>query len=141
MGETTIDCAVCGGAARRVTETRPISMQGQTVSAPDDFYRCDSCGEEFYKPGMMDATLRAGADAARAAGGLLTPAEVKAIRTGLGLTQPEFERLLGVGKNTAVRWERGTVSPGAAADALLRLVARDPGNARFLAERHGVALA
>jgi YgiT-type zinc finger domain-containing protein len=61
----TIACAVCGGAARRVTETRPISMQGQTVSAPDDFYRCESCGEEFYTPGMMDATLRAGADAAR----------------------------------------------------------------------------
>ena len=45
-----IDCAVCGGGARRVTETRPISMQGQTVSAPDDFYRCESCGEEFYAP-------------------------------------------------------------------------------------------
>jgi hypothetical protein len=38
---------------------------GQTVSAPDDFYRCESCGEEFYTPGMMDATPRAGADAAR----------------------------------------------------------------------------
>ncbi len=58
-----IDRALCGGAARRVTDTRPISMHGQTVSAPDDFYRCNACGEEFYAPGMMDATLRAGADA------------------------------------------------------------------------------
>jgi putative zinc finger/helix-turn-helix YgiT family protein len=109
--------------------------------AQDDFYRCEQCGETFYTPGMMDASLRAEADALRNANQFLSPAEVKEIRGRLGLTQPEFERLLGVGKNTVVRWERGTVAQGAAADSLLRLVARSVDNARYLAELHGVELA
>jgi DNA-binding transcriptional regulator YiaG len=44
---------------------------------------------------MMDANLRAEAEALRAATGLLSPAEVEEIRGRLGLTQPEFERLPG----------------------------------------------
>lgn len=72
--------------------------------------------------------------------GLLTPDELRGIRRKYGLKQPEFERLLGVGANTVVRWERGTVPQGSAADSLLRLLDEFPENARFLAELHGVQL-
>ncbi|HLL81093.1 MAG TPA: type II TA system antitoxin MqsA family protein [Longimicrobium sp.] len=139
--ENRMDCPVCGGEARLVSEPRTVPHAPPGTSARDEFYRCERCGETFYTPGMMDASLRAEAEAVRAATGLLSPAEVKEIRGRLGLTQPEFERLLGVGKNTVVRWERGTIAQGAAADSLLRLVARSLDNARYLAELHGVELA
>lgn len=139
--ENRMECPVCGGEARLVSEPRTVPGAPTGTMAQDEFYRCERCGETFYLPGMMDASLRAEADALRAANRLLSPAEVKEIRGRLGLTQPEFERLLGVGKNTVVRWERGTVAQGAAADSLLRLVARSLDNARYLADLHGVELA
>ncbi|HEY0037068.1 MAG TPA: type II TA system antitoxin MqsA family protein [Longimicrobium sp.] len=139
--DSQVECPICEGTALLVREARTILNAAPGTTAVDEFYRCGACGETFYLPGMMDASLRAGAEAVRAAAGLLSPAEVKAIRTRLGLTQSEFERLLGVGKNTVVRWERGTVAQGTAADSLLRLVDRSTENARFLASRHGVQMA
>jgi putative zinc finger/helix-turn-helix YgiT family protein len=138
--KATIPCAVCGGEARLVSEEREVRVGRRAVRVGDEFYRCLACGEELYLPGMMDAVLRRAAERIRAEDGLLAPEQVKSIRTKLGLTQPDFERLLGVGKNTCVRWERGTVPQSAATDSLLRLVDRFPENAEFLAELHGVEL-
>lgn len=135
-----LSCHVCDGSARLTREVREVRVGSRAVNVEDEFYRCGNCGEEFYNPGMMDATLRRATAQIRAEDGLLSPREVLAIRTRLGLTQPEFERMLGVGKNTVVRWERGTVPQNAAADSLLRLIERFPENARFLAELHGVSL-
>jgi putative zinc finger/helix-turn-helix YgiT family protein len=138
--EATIPCAVCGGEARLMSEEREVRIGRRAVMALDEFYRCGSCGEEFYLPGMMDAVLRRATARIRAEDGLLAPEQVKALRIRLGLTQPEFERLLGVGKNTCVRWERGTIPQSAATDSLLRLIDRFPENADFLGELHGVEL-
>lgn len=135
----TLLCHECEGEAHRVRLVRPLRIGARSVEVEDEIYRC-ACGEEFYAPGMMDDTLRRATAKIRTEDGLLAPDEVKAIRTRLGLTQPEFERLLGVGKNTVVRWERGTVPQSAATDSLLRLIERFPENAPFLAERHGVSL-
>lgn len=135
-----IACGVCGGAAWLTREVRPVTVAGRTAEVEDEFYRCSNCGEELYLPGMMDVVLRRATARIREQDGLLTPDEVRAVRRRHGLTQPEFERLLGVGMNTVVRWERGTVPQNAAADSLLRLIAQFPENARFLAELHGVQL-
>ena len=91
-------------------------------------------------PGQMDAAQRIAAAQMRATAGLLEPEEIKAIRQNVGLTQPTFEILLGVGPKTAVRWERGTVFQNAATDKLLRLVRDVPGAAEYLATQHGVRL-
>lgn len=138
--KATVPCAICGGEARLVSEEREVRIGRRATMALDEFYRCADCAEEFYLPGMMDATLRRGAERIREEDGLLTPEQVKAIRLRLGLTQPEFERLLGVGKNTCVRWERGTIPQSAATDSLLRLIDHIPENARYLADLHGVDL-
>jgi putative zinc finger/helix-turn-helix YgiT family protein len=89
---------------------------------------------------MLDAVLKRAIARVREEDALLTPDQVRAVRRKLGLTQPAFERLLGVGANTVVRWERGTVPQGSAADSLLRLLDEFPENARFLAGLHGVEL-
>jgi putative zinc finger/helix-turn-helix YgiT family protein len=117
-----------------------MNVGGRTVDVPDEFYRCRDCTEEYYHPGMLDTVLRRAVARVREEDALLTPDQVRGIRRKYGLTQPEFERLLGVGANTVVRWERGTVPQGSAADSLLRLLDEFPENARFLAALHGVRL-
>ena len=133
-------CPICGGEAHLTRKVRPITILGRSVAVEDEFYRCTQCREEVYRPGMMDAVMRRATAKIREEDGLLTPDEVRGIRRKYGLTQPEFERLLGVGANTVVRWERGTVPQGSAADSLLRLLDEFPENARFLAGLHGVEL-
>jgi len=133
-------CPICGGEAYLTREVRPITILARSVAVEDEFYRCTECREEVYRPGMMDAVMRRATAKIREEDGLLTPDDVRAVRRKLGLTQPEFERLLGVGANTVVRWERGTVPQGSAADSLLRLLDEFSVNARFLADLHGVEL-
>jgi putative zinc finger/helix-turn-helix YgiT family protein len=133
-------CPVCGGEANLTREVRPLTILGRSVAVEDEFYRCHRCAEEYFHPGMMDAVMRRATAQIREEDGLLTPEQVRRIRRKYGLTQPEFERLLGVGANTVVRWERGTVPQGSAADSLLRLLDQFPENARFLADLHGVEL-
>lgn len=133
-------CAVCGGHAVLTREVRPIRILQREVEVEDEFYRCTRCGEELYRPGMMDAVATRATAKIREEDGLLAPGDVRRIRKKHGLTQSEFERLLGVGANTVVRWERGTIPQNSAADSLLRVVDAIPENARFLAERHGVTL-
>jgi HTH-type transcriptional regulator/antitoxin MqsA len=98
------------------------------------------CGGELYAPGQAAATQRRASARIREQDGLLRPEEIRAIRERLGLSQRAFERLLGVGAKTVVRWERGTVFQNRATDALLRLVGSFGAAAEFLAERHGVEL-
>ena len=68
------------------------------------------------------------------------PDQIRGIRQGLGLTQDAFEKLLGVGPKTVVRWEKGTVFQNRSTDSLLRVVAAHPESARFLALLNGVSL-
>lgn len=136
----TEPCPVCGGSADFTAEVRPMNVGGRSVDVPDEFYRCRNCAEEYYHPGMLDTVLKRAIARVREEDDLLTPDQVRAVRRKFGLTQPEFERLLGVGANTVVRWERGTVPQGSAADSLLRLLDAFPENARFLGELHGVEL-
>lgn len=133
-------CPVCEGRLARVAEVRDFAVGRRAVRVPDRFSRCTACGEEFYAPGQLEATQRRASGVVRSEEGLLLPEEIRAIRESLGLTQSGFERLLGVGAKTVVRWERGTVFQNQATDALLRVIQAFPAAASFLAERHGVAL-
>ena len=52
--------------------------------------------------------------------------DVAVVRARLGLSQPEFARLLGVGLGTLRHWEQGRRRPTGAARVLLRVAAREP---------------
>ena len=117
-----------------------MRIGSRSARVRDEFARCASCGEEFYGPGQMDATLRRAAKVLRAEEGLLSATKIKALREGLGLSQNAFEQLLGVGPKTVVRWEKGTVFQNKATDSLLRVVERFPEVVCFLGDLHGVAL-
>lgn len=133
-------CPICDVCMVFVSEERPVTIGSRTTSAVDEFFRCHACGEEVYLPGQMEATQIRAARAVRAAEGLLQPEEIRAIREGLSLSQHAFERLLGVGPKTVVRWERGTVFQSAATNALLRVLREFPEVAGFLAQEHGIRI-
>jgi DNA-binding transcriptional regulator YiaG len=53
--------------------------------------------------------------------GLLTPAEIRAGRERLKLTQQELQSLLGLGGNSLSRWENGHIYQARSMDTLLRI--------------------
>lgn len=135
-----IECFECGGEMHPDSEKRPVKVGKREVVVDEDFLRCPSCGEEAYGPGQMNRSMQRASDAIRREDGLLSPAEILGIRTNLGLSQAVFENLLGVGRKTVVRWEKGTVFQNKATDQLLRVLRDVPGVARYLSDRQGVPL-
>lgn len=58
MIEDVVSCYLCGADAPVVREAREVTRGTRTVTIDDEFYRCVSCGEEFYGGDMPDATFR-----------------------------------------------------------------------------------
>jgi putative transcriptional regulator len=55
------------------------------------------------------------------------PADIKAIRGSLGMSQSEFALMIGVSVATLQNWEQGRRRPEGPAQALLRVAAANPG--------------
>lgn len=125
MSKTT--CPICGSASVEVlAREHPERRAGVDTVYTSELSRCSQCGEEFLTVEQSMAHSRARADAIRESAGLLTPAQIRLARLGLGLTQRDFEHALGVGEKTVVRWERGTVVPSQAANGLLWVALNHP---------------
>jgi DNA-binding transcriptional regulator YiaG len=56
----------------------------------------------------------------------MTPATVRRIRRGLGLTQTELAERVGVQRNTVTRWEMGALAVPPTARILLAMLAQQP---------------
>jgi HTH-type transcriptional regulator/antitoxin MqsA len=134
----TEECHVCGGDVRLAREPMEIQIGQRATKVAAERMRCDSCQTEFFLPGQMEAAQKLAAEQMRAEEGLLSPAEVRAIRDQYGLSQADLEKMLGVGPKTVVRWERGTVFQNKSTDALLRVLRDVPAAAEYLANRGGV---
>lgn len=106
MQNTT--CPICGSnnTAERLTD-------GILLSA------CGDCFFEFSSSEQIRESQCLRAEKIAAVRGLFSPAEIKAIRKSYRLKQPQFEKALGVGKKTVIRWEAGTIPPSGAANSLL----------------------
>jgi DNA-binding transcriptional regulator YiaG len=79
--------------------------------------RCEACGELLFD---LDADAQISA-ALRAKLGLLTPKEIRARVTALGLTQKAFAARLGVASETVSRWVSGALIQTRAMDNLMRV--------------------
>jgi HTH-type transcriptional regulator / antitoxin MqsA len=130
----------CDGEYREVTEPQSFKVRGRQVTVPVTLLRCDACGDVLYTPEQAERAQEQVYTEIRRRENLLSPAEIASIRLGLGLKQDEFERLLGLGPKTVVRWESGRVFQSKAADALMRLVRADRENVARLSEWNGVPL-
>ncbi len=128
-------CPNCGHAPLReetITdrfEYRPDGEEPLTVEVPNvPVEVCPECGEKYLGP----AATRIQHAAVCRALGLLTPAEIQAIRECFGPTQAEFARLTGIGEATISRWERGRILPNRAMDRYLRLLDLNRANVTLL---------
>ena len=116
-----------------VTERFPYEDDGTEVTVVAEnvpIERCDNpeCGEQLSGP----EAARIRHEAICRALGLLTPAEILAVRERLNLTQAEFARLTRLGEATISRWERGRLLQNPAMDRYLRLIAHNEENVIFL---------
>jgi len=120
-------CGECGGPVEESVEAIAIDLRGELVNVNGiDHGRCTGCGEVFLDVDAGDRLQREAVAQLREARGLLTPAQVVELRNSLGLSQAAFEKLLGTGSKTVVRWEKGTVFQSATADKLMRLLIAKP---------------
>jgi len=130
-------CVECGCAVVRGSHTFDAHIGRRTVALPGEYDRCTGpCGEFYFAPGEMDAAMIRASDMIRTEEELLAPAEIKAFRKRLGLTQPQLEQLLGAGLKTVVRWEKGTVIQNGATDTLLRVLRDVPEALQYLMDKH-----
>jgi putative zinc finger/helix-turn-helix YgiT family protein len=120
------------------TGSLSLPVNGEAVAVPSvPHLKCPKCRETVLR---WEDSLRlsSGAHAIyRKKYGLLSPAEVQAVRRRLDMTQAQFARLLRLGSNTVSRWEAGRTVQMASMDVLLRLVRDVPETLRFLRKREG----
>jgi putative zinc finger/helix-turn-helix YgiT family protein len=118
---------------RRRRATLSLPVNGEVVVVPlSPHLHCPKCGEEVL--GFKEAArLQARAfKIYRARLGLLSAAEIHALRARLHLTQGALAGLLRLGANTISRWETGRNVQTAAMDVLLRLVRDVPASLLYL---------
>jgi putative zinc finger/helix-turn-helix YgiT family protein len=89
---------------------------------------CPACGETYSGP--IAWAIRD--EAICRALGVLTPSELRDVRSSLRLSLAELADLLGLDEATLSAWETGRAIPNRTADRLLRLLAAQPETARFL---------
>lgn len=114
-------CCECGNEMRYTREPITERFRGEEITVDGiERYVCDKCGNDVMSSEMATRLSMGLARRYARRRGLLTPEEIKDIRSGLGLTQIEFEILVGVSSPTVCRWERGTSFQSRSADLLLR---------------------
>jgi HTH-type transcriptional regulator/antitoxin MqsA len=127
-------CPSCGHqplVARKVRDEFEYGPDGERVTVVAEgvpVLVCPACGETLYGPEAAAVRHQAICHAL----GLLSPAEIKALRERLGPDQEGFARLTGIGVATLSRWERGRLLQTRALDRYLRLLAAVPQAAGFL---------
>ena len=134
----TTTCPFCDTPvqARLVDEAIPYTTPQGTVTlhAQVPYEICAACGHE----GFGEAGERARTEVIYRHLGRLTPWEIVAIRENLGLTQAVFADLLGVGRASLERWERGGIMQNQSMDNLIRLMS-EPAHREWLERERSVS--
>ena len=121
-------CPACDrGTVRETTTAYGVEFRGKAYVVPDaEVMACSHCEEIFFGPGQSDALQRRASDLAREDMGLLTGAEIAEFRKQHGLTQAQFERVLGAPAKSVARWEIGSVLQSRTVDTFLRVLMNHP---------------
>jgi len=114
------DCGKPGVMTKIETEVLPYGSGEEKVELTLEVpvRECTACGFEYYDDGAEAARHNAVCRHL----GLMTPEEVKSIRTRYGLSRPEFSQLTKIGEASIGRWERGALIQSTAYDQFLFLL-------------------
>ena len=94
---------------------------------------CQDCGLEYTDDTAEDARHEAVCRHL----GVLTPREMKSLRSKLGLSRMDFSHFTGIGSASLSRWENGNFIQNSAADNLLFLLQWDDNVARLRGRTFG----
>ena len=117
-------------------EIYPVKGENTTIIA--NICTCAVCGEEVYSLEHDDDNLCRAFIRYRQKHNLLTPEEIKDIRTGYGVSQVAFARILGVGDKTIARYENGCIQDEAINNLIM--LAKIPENFMRLVEKNKAKL-
>lgn len=122
MNDKTL-CPLCGeGHLTPHTEETVTEYAGQQGKVTLRFAECDACGSEVTNDADSRANKRAVLAFRKAVDGLLTGAEIRALRDKLGITQDQAARLFGGGPKAFSKYEADDVAHSESMNTLLRLV-------------------
>lgn len=116
-------CPLCGGGhLTSKTEEMLTEYEGRTGTVTLRFAECDVCGSEITDEANSRANKRAVLAFRKSVDGLLSGAEIRALREQYGITQDQAARLFGGGPKAFSKYETDDVAHAASIDNLLRLV-------------------
>ena len=120
-------CPICGeGHVSSHVEMVDSEYKGQTQSLPLHYRLCDTCHSDFAGAPESKLNKRAVMAFRKSVDGLLTGADICAMRDKYKLTQGQAARLFGGGPLAFSKYENDDVAQSEAMDTLLRLVRRSP---------------
>ena len=132
-------CAICGeGHVTAQTRAVETEYKGTKALLPMHYQLCDTCTSDYA--GMAESKLNKRIVMAfrKQVDGLLTGAEITALRKQYQLTQAQAAKLFGGGPVAFSKYENDDVAQSEAMDTLLRLVRRSPAAFWALAEEKGL---
>jgi HTH-type transcriptional regulator/antitoxin MqsA len=138
MNDKTL-CPICGaGHVTDHVEQVEAEYKGHKGQVPSHYQLCDACGSDFAGAAEMRANKRAVMAFRKQVDGLLSGAEITALRDRYKLNQKQAARLFGGGPVAFSKYENDDVAHSEAMDKLLRLVLRSEEAFWALVEQEGM---
>ena len=128
----TLLCPQTGRAMTRAVRPFTVSYKGRSRTVEMPGWYCDASGEGVFTREDMRVSDLALVTLKAEASNLVTPEEVKRVRTSLGLSQAEAGRLFGGGVRAFQKYESGEVLASRAMTNLLRMLARHPTDVEWI---------
>ncbi len=125
-------CEMCGSPGLKTELVRNpftygVGSDAVELSADIPVHTCETCAVSFTD----EAAENIQHDAVCRHLGVLTPDEIRALRSRYDMSRAAFARLTGFGEATLARWERRDVIQNASCDRYLRLL-QNPANVERL---------
>lgn len=139
MNEKTL-CPICGeGHVTDHVGQMETEYKGQKGLVASHYQLCEACGSDFAGAAEMRANKRTMQAFRKQVDGLLSGAEILALRKRYGLNQQQAAKLFGGGPVAFSKYENDDVAHSEAMDKLLRLVLRSETAFKELVEQEGLA--
>jgi HTH-type transcriptional regulator/antitoxin MqsA len=127
MSDSRNICPICEeGRLHEQLGKNSVDYKGHSGELDLHFSVCEACGSEQADASQLRVNKRAVIAFRKRVDGLLSGAEVRAIRERLGINQAEAARIFGGGPVAFSKYETNDVAQSEAMDKLLRLVAELP---------------
>ncbi|MBK8073023.1 MAG: type II toxin-antitoxin system MqsA family antitoxin [Ramlibacter sp.] len=133
-------CPICGeGHVTDHVDQMESEYKGQKAMVPLHYQLCDTCHSDFAGAKQSRLNKRSVMAFRKAVDGLLTGAEICALREKYKLTQAQAAKLFGGGPVAFSKYENDDVAQSEAMDTLLRLVLRSEACFWSLLDAKGMA--